>query len=383
MSTSIFENCEPWPDIVSGKTWYFASDLLPEDAPIFFQRSYPTTQLRDLIKVVYGNIAAPRDKSGCLVCLHAPPGSGKTHALKALASLARMPRFDFISEFAPADILPGCPVRLAVIDGERCDLRNGILLEDGLRTYTPWGHLAYQLAGRFGIEYVERWDRERVAPPPTLLRDLLEASPALIVLDRMAGLWRRFADVAPQISKFISSLGATAASTPRVALVYTLATRNTPMQDPYHSEHSHITELLHDARTHCFPRGIAPEHKHEISAALRRFLFKRISSDHGTYPVETGTFDRLFSIVTALGLTHVFGGMLAVLGRTSHNLWKNPPRDLDSIRLEHLDLRPLAERLAYDRWEMNGRPQGSAQSDIEHAKRVLQSVTNLADRIQV
>lgn len=383
MATSIFENCEPWPDIVSGKTWYYTSDLLPEDASIFFQRTYPAKQLRELIKVVFSNFAAPQANSGCLVCIHAPPGAGKTHALKALTLLARMPRFDLVREFAPVDILPGGPVRLAVIDGEKCDLLNGIHLEDGLRAYTPWGHLAYQLAGKSGFEYLMQWDRERIAPPRTLLRDLLEARSSLIVLDRIAVLWRRFAGMAPQLSEFICSLGISVASSPRVALVYTLATRKIPSQDPYYSEHSHIAGLLHDARTHCFAQGIAPEHKPEMTAALRRFLFKRALMDSGAYPVETRAFDLLISIVTSLGLTHVFGGILAVLGRTSHNLWKEPPGNLACIGFDHLDLRPLAERLAYDRWEMNGRPQGSAQSDIEHAKRVLQRVTNLADRIEV
>jgi len=397
MTTSIFDNCEPWPDVISGETWSYAADLASrnlingaasdEDVGFFPQRTYPTARLQELVRVVYERIGGSRGTGGGIVCLHAPPGGGKTHALSALALLAQGTRSDRLREFIAADIIPSEPVRLAVIDGEKCDPRRGISLAGDLQPYTSWGELAYQLAARSGIAQVERWNRERVAPPWGLMRDIVDAGPALIILDRMAALWRRFAEAVPgghsEMGSFVSSLKAAIASSRHAVLVCTLATRNDPAQDPYHFEHRHIIQLFHDGPVYCFPNGVAPEHKTEIVFALRRFLFRRALSDPETYPMDRESFDQLVSIVQAVDHTHVFGGTLAVLGRSCHHLWKDPSENLDCIRSDRLDLRPLAERVAYDRWELNGRPTGSAQADIEYAKRFLQAITSHADRIVI
>ena len=319
------------------------------------------------------------------MCLHAPPGGGKTHALRALTLLARDTPFDCLGEFIASEILPREPVRLCVIDGEKCDPRHGISLEGDLRAHTPWGELAYQLAGKAGFAEVERGDRECVVPPLSLMRDIVDGGPALIILDRMAVLWRRFAEVVSgghlQMSSFVSNLKACVASSPRAVLVCTLATRNDPAQDPYHIEHRHIIEFLHDTQACCFSQGVAPEQRTEIALAIRRFIFKRAMSKDEIYPLDREAFDQLVSIVQAVNHTHVLGGALAVLGRSCYHLWKDPSGDLDCIRCDHLDLRPLVERVAYDRWESNGRPPNSAQTDIEYAKRFLQAITSLADRI--
>jgi hypothetical protein len=395
MTTSIFDNCEPWPDIVSGKTWHFTAELAPcnqpddfasqEDARIFFQRTYPSARLRELIDVVFTRIAGSGGVSGGVVCLHAPPGGGKTHALRALAFLARGIWLDCFREFITADAMPSQPVRLCVIDGENCDPCRGISRDTDLQVHTPWGELAYQLAGRPGFAAVERWDRERAVPPWGLIRDIVDADPALIILDRLAVMWRRFTESPPdghrEMSSFVSDLRACVASSRRATLVCTLAVRSDPAQDPYHSEHRRIIELLHSAPVYCFSNGVAPEHRTEIADAARRFLFRRALAEPETYPVDGETFDQLLSIIQAVDHTHVFGGTLAVLGRSCHHLWKCPSESLGCIRPDQLDLRPLAERVAYDRWELRGRPQGSAQADIEYAKRFLQDITRLADRI--
>jgi hypothetical protein len=397
MTISIFEACELWPDISSGKTWRFTADVPSWDPPNdsaaredilnFLERTYPTARLRELIRIVFGHIGGSSGNGGCVVCLHAPPGGGKTHALRMLTSFARVPRIDCLREFIAADVMPREPVRLSVIDGEKCDLQHGMQLEADLQAYTPWGQLAYHLAGRSGIARIKRWDRERIAPPSGLVREIIDAGPALIVLDRMAGLWRRFDQAASsghsEMPSFISALTASVASSRQAALVCTLATRNDPRQDPYHFEHSRMIELLHDSTVYCFPKGVAPERRLEMAFAFRRFLFKRALSEPETYPVDGATFDQLVSIVRACDHTHVFGGTLAVLGRSCHNLWKCPSGDLHSIQAGRLDLRPLAERVAYDRWESNGRPPDSAQTDIEYAKRFLQAITSLADRIVI
>jgi hypothetical protein len=55
-------------------------------------------------------------------------------------------------------------VRLAAFDGENADPTNGRLMADGIRTFTPWGELAYALGGLEGYRSIEASDRGRRAP---------------------------------------------------------------------------------------------------------------------------------------------------------------------------------------------------------------------------
>ena len=74
-------------------------------------------------------------------------GGGKTHALIALAHVARgMQGVTNIDEFLAPDLVPATPVHVAAFDGENADPVNGHAVGDGIRAYTPWGELAYASA---------------------------------------------------------------------------------------------------------------------------------------------------------------------------------------------------------------------------------------------
>ncbi|MBK8754262.1 MAG: hypothetical protein IPL99_22635 [Candidatus Competibacteraceae bacterium] len=53
-----------------------------------------------------------------------------------------------IPEFLPTELVPSGPVRIAAFDGENADPFNDRAMGDGVRAYTPWGEIAYALAGR-------------------------------------------------------------------------------------------------------------------------------------------------------------------------------------------------------------------------------------------
>jgi hypothetical protein len=55
-----------------------------------------------------------------------------------------------VAEFVDPASLPRGAVRVAALDGEVSDPANGLTLGDGLRAYSFWGDLAYQLAGAEG-----------------------------------------------------------------------------------------------------------------------------------------------------------------------------------------------------------------------------------------
>ena len=114
-------------------------------------------------------------------------GGGKTHGLIALAHAARgMEGVVNPDEFIDLSLLPMGPVRVAAFDGENADPASGRTLEDGLRAYTPWGELAYALAGRKGYERVRQSDERHVAPGAATLRELFGGQPTLILLDELS-----------------------------------------------------------------------------------------------------------------------------------------------------------------------------------------------------
>ena len=58
-------------------------------------------------------------------------------------------------------------MRIAAFDGENADPANGRKMENGLLAYTPWGEIAYALAGHEGYARVTSDETaSRRAPRP-------------------------------------------------------------------------------------------------------------------------------------------------------------------------------------------------------------------------
>ena len=131
-----------------------------------------------------------------------------------------------VDEFIDPALLPRGPVRLAAFDGENADPANGRTMGDGVRAHTPWGELAYALAGPAGYERVRNSDESGVAPGADTLRELFGGEPALILLDELSVYLRKVQQVGAardQLTAFLTSLFKAVEGTPRAALVYTLA----------------------------------------------------------------------------------------------------------------------------------------------------------------
>ena len=109
-------------------------------------------------------------------------GGGKTHALIALVHTVRgVQDVGSIGEFVDPSLLPEGPVRVAAFDGENADPANGRAMGDGVLAHTPWGEIAYALAGKAGYERVRNSDERGVAPGAETLRELFGGQPALIL----------------------------------------------------------------------------------------------------------------------------------------------------------------------------------------------------------
>ena len=235
----IFDTCRPRTDVLSGTIAEadFAADLAQvmagsgsgeyNDPARFFANTYPTRGLKSLLANVCGRLSGAGGEAAAIFRLDTSYGGGKTHGLIALAHAARgMAGVDGADEFIDPALLPDGPVRLAAFDGENADPANGRTMGEGVRAHTPWGELAYALAGKAGFERVQKSDARGVAPGADTLRELFGGEPTLILLDELSVYLRKVQQVGAardQLTAFLTSLFKAVEGAPRAALVYTLA----------------------------------------------------------------------------------------------------------------------------------------------------------------
>ena len=203
--STIFDACRPRADVLKGNIAEadFAADLAQVilgrggsdeyiDPVRFFANTYPTRGLKDLLANVCRRLAGSGDEVAAIFRLDTSYGGGKTHGLIALTHAARgMQGVSNIDEFVDPALLPRGRVRVAAFDGENADPANGRAMGDGVLAYTPWGEIAYALAGQHGYQRVRNSDESRIAPGAETLRELFGGEPTLILLDELSVYLRK------------------------------------------------------------------------------------------------------------------------------------------------------------------------------------------------
>ena len=387
---TVFATCQPRPDVLSGATRdeQFMADLsqvvngtaLPDylDPVVFFRNTYPTRGLRELMKAVCLRLSGKGGEVSPIIRLGTQYGGGKTHGLIAITHAARgMQGVANVADFVDPDLLPRGDVRVAALDGENTDPANGRQLEPGLRAFSLWGELAYQLGGVPAYERVRNSDEKHVAPGAEVLRELFGNRPTLILLDEISVYLRKveraFPDASRQFTAFVHALFKAVASTPQVALVYTLAIgKDDKAQDAYKEENERAAAALAEAESVAVRSSTAlnPTAEDETADVLRVRLFERVDRNAAAEVVEAyarlwaGNRDTLPAESTSPGLKEQFlrtyplhpkllelltektaslstfqrtRGMLRLLARTVHLLWRNQPPDAYSIHIHHMD----------------------------------------------
>lgn len=392
MTDNLFAICEPRPDVLQGalRESDFAADLaqvLKGDAPeeykqpkLFFANTYPTKGLKTVLKLVALRVLGRPEQVGAIFRLDTQFGGGKTHTLIALAhamhGLDGVPNAD---EFLDAALRPTTPVRIAAFDGENADPANGRRLDDAIRAYTPWGELAYALRGESGYRLVEASDREGIAPGADTLRELIGPEPALILVDEIAPYLRKVAGrnaqrAAEQLSAFLTALMKAVESSPRAALIFTLAVgRDGKATDAYSRETQDIAAFFAEAESVAARKAtiIDPTEDDETVKVICRRLFTRIDHDKARsviaaykslweanrellppapaqdrrleefeagYPLHPELVKVLTQKTGTLGNFQRVRGMLRLLARTVARLWQSRPGDAFAIQTHHIDL---------------------------------------------
>ena len=161
MTMTVFDLYVPRDDVLKGAITEsdFAADLSQvirgKDGPAeyrlpekFFANTYPTRGLKNLLANVCARLSGTGGEVAAIFRLDTTYGGGKTHALIALLHAARgMQGVANVSEFIGAKLIPKRKVRIAAFDGENADPANGRHMGEDVYARTPWGEIAYALAG--------------------------------------------------------------------------------------------------------------------------------------------------------------------------------------------------------------------------------------------
>lgn len=399
MADNLFAICEPRSDVLQGalKESDFAADLsqvLRGDAPdeykrpeLFFANTYPTKGLKSALKLVALRVLGRPEQVGAVFRLDTQFGGGKTHTLIGLAHAMRgLVGVSKADEFLEPVLRPATPIRIAAFDGENADPANGRRLSDTIRAFSPWGELAFALAGEPGYRLVEQSDKEGIAPGADTLRELLGTEPALILIDEIAPYLRKVAGrnaqrAGEQLLAFMTSLMKAVESLPRVALVFTLAVgRDGKATDAYSRETQDIAAFFAEAESVAARKAtvIDPTEDDETVKVVCRRLFtrideakahqvvaaykaqwdanrdklptppaqdRRVEEFEAGYPLHPELVKVLTQKTGTLGNFQRVRGMLRLLARTVARLWQEKPADAFAIHTHHIDLGFEAIRL--------------------------------------
>jgi hypothetical protein len=393
---TIFDTCRPRPDVKEGTTKdeQFAADLaqvVNETAPkeyadpaVFFRHSYPTRGMRELLRAVLTRLSGRGGEIASIIRLHTQYGGGKTHGLIALVHAVRgMKGVEKIDEFVDSALLPGGPIRVAALDGENSDPADGLTLEPGLRAKSLWGELAYRLAGAEGYRRVQESDQKHVSPGAETIRELFGGQATLIMIDEVSVYLRKVERAYPgasgQFTAFLHALFKAVETAPNVALVLTLAVgKDSEAKDAYRDEHERAMASLAEAETVAARKAtqLNPTEEDETADVLRRRLFDKVdrtaadaivaaysdvwNRNQGElpasatrpeirdlfrrgYPLHPETLSVLTEKLSSLSNFHRTRGMLRLLARTVHVLWRDRPADALAIHPHHID--PAFDRI--------------------------------------
>jgi predicted AAA+ superfamily ATPase len=195
-------------------------------------------------------------------------------------------------EFVDPALVPAEPVRVAAFDGENADPANGRRMEDDVLAFTPWGEIAYALAGKAGYERVRRSDEEGVAPGAETVAELFGGRPALVLLDELAIYLRKVRGrpgARDQLTAFLTSLFKAVEASPRAALVYTLAVgKEGRSTDAYGEENEFVAGRMAEAESVSARKAtlLNPTEDDEAVHVLRRRLFGRVDAEGAAKVIE-------------------------------------------------------------------------------------------------
>ncbi|HOV82546.1 MAG TPA: DUF499 domain-containing protein [Methanothrix sp.] len=197
----------------------------------FFKSTYLTDGLISLASEVLRRLSGDTSQNA-VFNMATQFGGGKTHALALLYHLAScgpdasgFMGVDKILEHSGLFAIPRAAT--AVFVGTEFDSISGRGRDGEPIRKTPWGEIAFQLAGAQGFQIVREHDTQLVAPGGDVIRALLPPGrPCLILIDELMNYVSRFRKqgLSDQLYNFIQNLSVVASGLPNVVVVISIPT---------------------------------------------------------------------------------------------------------------------------------------------------------------
>lgn len=228
----------PHPDVLANrfKETEFAANLAAVDAGMasedyatpenFFRITFLTEGLkrvlRDVLQRLSGNGGDP------VIGLQTAFGGGKTHTMLAAYHLANASALSMLDGIAPLADAVGVTrwskAKVAVFVGSSDGPDVSLKLDGGPKVYTPWGYIAWRLAGDAGLSLVAEAEAARTNPGWKRMAEVMTlAGPCVILLDELVTFARQLADDRFEaFLSFVQSLTEAAAVVPHALIIGSL-----------------------------------------------------------------------------------------------------------------------------------------------------------------
>lgn len=249
----------------------------------FFARTFLTDSLLDFAAEVVRRLSGVAVATSANFSMTTQFGGGKTHALTLLYHLAENgPRaeswqgVDRIMQRAGVATLP--KAKVAVFVGQRFDPRGG---EDGtpLRR-TPWGELAWLLAGEAGYRVMAPFDEQGHAPGGDTIAKVLDLvnGPALILMDELINYASRYraSGLGAQLYNFLQNLSEEARTRTNVVCAVSLPASQGEMNAEDVEDYKRISHLLDR-----LSKSVIMSVETDAAEIIRRRLFDWGADDFG------------------------------------------------------------------------------------------------------
>jgi len=228
----------PHPDVLANrfKEAEFAANLAAVDAGMasedyatgehFFRITFLTEGLKRVLRDVLQRLAGQGGDP--VIGLQTAFGGGKTHTMLAAYHLAKanpLAVLDGITPLADAvGVTSWKAAKIAVFVGSSEGPDVSLRLDRGPKVYTPWGYIAWRLAGDAGLKLVAEAEAARTNPGWKLIADVMRlAGPCVILLDELVMFARQLADERFEaFLSFIQSLTEAAAVVPHALVIGSL-----------------------------------------------------------------------------------------------------------------------------------------------------------------
>ena len=259
-----------------------------EDPTKFFTLTYPTYNLRELVKDIALRLARKSDKAYRTLSVNY--GGGKTHTLITLRHLVHnpdaLPSLPAIKEFEAHSGIKSPSARSAALCFDKIDLEAGVDTPspDGSvrRLRRPWSILAYQIAGEEGLRLIhaEGKDLERETPPAEPLLSELLSKPqrdnlaTLVLLDEVLMYLRDMVESDKgwrgRLLSFFQHLTSSVVKVDHCAMVASLRASDPKKHDSLGNELlSEVSEVFGRQ----MEEDASPVSKEDVAEVLRRRFF--------------------------------------------------------------------------------------------------------------